>query len=159
MLLDEHGESRNQHRVELTSHALSEASVVRGYHAQFLIFHPLLEGYHIACHVPHLLYGATTLYLEGIEDILSLSLDSSLICDVICNGPHLLPVELLGIDIHAVIEVGLIDVEVHHAWIRTTYLSDVGITESTTHLSCTAPVFYLGLHARVTTLYHARDHC
>ena len=65
MLLDKHRESRNQHRVELACHALCKAIVVRGYHTEFLVLHPLLEGNDILRHIPNLLNGATTLNVEG----------------------------------------------------------------------------------------------
>ena len=65
MLLDEHRESRYQHRVELAGNALCKAIVVRGNHAQLLVLYPLLEGNDILRHIPNLLNGATTLNVEG----------------------------------------------------------------------------------------------
>ena len=155
MLLDEHRECWNQHGVELAGNALGKACIVRGYHTQFFVLHPLLEGNHILRHVPYLIDGTTTLDVEGVKNILSLGLDGCLVSDVIGNSPHLLPIELLGIDKHTVVEVSLINIEVHHAWIRASNLCDVGITETTTHLSSTAPVFNLSLYTRVTTLDNA----
>ena len=103
MLLDEHREGRNQHRVELAGNALGKAVVVRGYHAQLLVLHPLLEGHHILRHVPYLLDGTATLDVEGSQDVLGLGTDGRLVGDVVGYGPHLLPVELLGIDEHAMV--------------------------------------------------------
>ena len=57
------------------------------------------------------------------------------------------------------IEVGLVDVKVHHAWIRTTDLCDVGITETTTHLSSTTPILNLSLSTWVATFNHTSNDC
>ena len=55
------------------------------------------------------------------------------------------------------IEVGLVDIEVHHARIRATNLCDVGIAEAATYLCSTTPVLNFSLNAWVTTLYDASD--
>ena len=55
------------------------------------------------------------------------------------------------------VEVGLVDVEVHHARIGAANLGDVGVAEAAAHLCGTAPVFNLGLHAGVATLDDACD--
>ena len=124
------------------------------YHAQLLVLNPLFEGYDIFCHIPYLLNGAATLDVEGSQNILCLRTDSSLVGDVVGNSPHLFPVELLGIYEHAVIEVCLVDIEVHHARIWAANLCDVGIAEAAAHLCSTAPVLYLCLNTRVTTFYY-----
>ena len=66
MLLNQHRESGDEHRVELACYPLSKARIVGSYHAQLLVLHPLLEGNDILRHVPYLLYGAATLNLEGV---------------------------------------------------------------------------------------------
>ena len=81
-----------------------------------------------------------------------------LVGDVVGDCPHPLPVELLGVEGHAVVEVGLVDVEVHHARIGTTDLGDVGVTEAAAHLRGAAPVLDLGLGLGVTALDDARHH-
>ena len=158
VLFDEHGESRNQHGVELTSHPLCKTSIVRGNHTEVLILHPLFEGHHILSHVPDFFNSTATLNLEGVEDILSLGTDSCLVSDVIGNRPHLFPVKLLGVDKHPVVEVGLIDIEVHHTRVGTSDLGNVGITESATYLCCTTPVLNLCLYLRITAFHHTSDH-
>ena len=158
MLLDQHGEGRNQHGVEFSGHALGKASIVRSNHTEFLVLNPLLESHHIFGHVPNLFDGAATFNLEGVEDILSLGADSLFVGDIVSDGPHLLPVELLGIDKHTVIEVGLVDIEVHHAGIGTANLCDIGVAETTAHLSSAAPVLNLSLNLRVATFYDTRNH-
>ena len=159
MLFDEHGEGWNQHGVELTGNALGETVVVGGDETQFLVFHPLLEGNDIFRHVPYLLYGTATLDIKGVKDILCLCPDGSLIGDVIGNRPHLLPVKLFGVEPHTMIQVRLVNIQVHHTGIGTTDLCDVRITETTAYLCGTAPVLNLCLHLRVTTLYDTSDHC
>ena len=159
MLLDEHGEGRNEHGVEFAGHALCKTCIVRSYHTQLFVLDPLLEGNDILGHVPDLLDGAAALDVEGVEDVLCLGTDGSLVGDIVGNGPHLLPVELLGIDEHSVVEIGLVNIEVHHARIGTAYLGDIGIAEAAAHLGSTAPVLYLCLHLRVATLDNSRDDC
>ena len=127
---------------------------MRGNHAEFLVLYPLLESHHIFGHVPYFLNGTAAFNLEGVEDILSLGADSFLVGDIIGNSPHLLPIELLGIDKHTVIEVGLVDIEVHHTGIGTANLCDIGIAETATHLSSTAPVLDFSLNLRVSAFYH-----
>ena len=50
------------------------------------------------------------------------------------------------------VEVGFVNIEVHHPRIGTAYLGNVGIAETATHLGSTAPVLNLSLHLGVTTL-------
>ena len=159
MLFDKHREGRNQHRVELAGNALGETVIVGGDHTELLVLHPLLKGYDIFRHVPDLFDGAATLDVERVEDILCLRTDSVLIGDIVGNRPHLLPVELLRIDKHTVIEVGLVDIEIHHTRVGATDLGDIGVTETATHLSRTAPVLYLCLSRRIAALYNAGNHC
>ena len=59
---------------------------------------------------------------------------------------------------HPSVQVGLVDIEVHHTRIRSSDLSDVCIAESSSDLSCTAPVLDLFLNARVSAFYDACDH-
>ena len=56
------------------------------------------------------------------------------------------------------VEVGFVDIEVHHAGVGTAYLGDVGITETTTHLGGTAPVLDLSLYLRIATFNHTCNH-
>ena len=55
------------------------------------------------------------------------------------------------------IQVCLINVQVHHAGIWTADLSDVGVAETAAHLSGTAPVFDLRLKMGIAALIHAGD--
>ena len=114
-LLNQHGEGGNQHGVQLSGDALSEAVVVGGYESDLLILDPLLEGHNIASHIPDGLHRGAALDVEGVQDILRLGADGSLVGDVVSNGPHLFPVELLGVQLHPVVEVGFVDVQIHHA--------------------------------------------
>ena len=122
-----------------------------------LILNPLLNCNNIFCHIPNLLDGAAALNVEGIQNILCLGTDGSFIGDGVGDGPHLLPVELLGVEEHPVVQVGFVDVQVHHAGVRTTALCQIGVTEAAAHLSGTTPVLALGLHLRVAALDHAGD--
>ena len=119
--------------------ALGEAVVVRSNETDFLVFHPLFEGNNVFGHIPNLFDGSATLDIEGVDNIFGLGADCSLVSDIVGNGPHLLPVELFGIYIHAVIKVGLINIEVHHAGIRTSDLCEVGIAETATYLGGATP--------------------
>ena len=157
MLLDEHGEGGDEHGVELAGNAQCKSCIVGGNHAELLVLNPLLEGYDVLGHIPNLFDGAATLDLEGVEDVLCLGADGIFVGDVVGDGPHLLPVELLGIDKHAMVEVGLVDVEIHHARIGTTDLGDVGVAETATYLCGTAPILDLGLNAGITTFDNAGD--
>ena len=131
---------------------------MRSYHTQLFVLDPLLEGHDILGHIPDLLDGAAALDVEGVEDVLCLGTDGSLVGNIVGNGPHLLPVELLGIDEHSVVEIGLVNIEVHHAWIGTAYLGDIGIAETTTHLSSTTPILNLSLNTWVAALNHTCNH-
>ena len=157
VLLDEHGEGGDEHGVELAGDALCKSCIVGGNHAELLVLDPLLEGNDVLGHIPNLFDGAATFNLEGVEDVLSLGADGFLVGDVVGNVPHLFPIELLGIDIHAMVEVGLVDVEVHHAGIGATDLGDVGVAETTTYLGGTAPILDLGLSGGITTFDNASD--
>ena len=128
-----------------------------GHQAQLLVLDPLLEGHDVAGHVPDLFNRSAALDVEGVQDVLGLGTDGGLVGDVVGDGPHLLPVELLGVEEHAAIEVGLVDVQVHHAGIGPADLGDVGVTEAAAHLGRAAPVFDLGLEMGITALVHAGD--
>ena len=158
-LLDQHGEGRDQHGIQNAGLPLCKAVIVRGDEGDFLILYPLLKGNDVSGHVPHLLDGAAVLNVKGVQDVLRLCTDDFLICDAIRDGPHLLPVELLGIEPHAVVQVCLIDVQIHHAGVRTADLRQVRIAEAAAHLGRTAPVLKLCLHKGISSLYHACDHC
>ena len=67
-------------------------------------------------------------------------------------SPHLLPIKLLGIKPHAVVEVRFVDIQVHHARIRSSDLCDVRVAEPAAHLCCAAPLFDLALHFGIVTL-------
>ena len=129
-----------------------------GNQAQLLVFHPLLEGYHVFGHVPHFLYRTTTFNVERVENVLSFGADGVLIGDVVGDGPHLFPVKLLRVEPHTMIEVGLVDVEVHHAWVWTPNLGNVRVAEAAAYLGGTAPVLNLCLHVWVAAFNHTRDH-
>ena len=74
---------------------------------------------------------------------------------MICDGPHFLPVKLLGIQTHTVVKIGLINVEIHHARIRSADLCNIGITESSSYLRCTTPLINLLCHICIAAFYHA----
>ena len=56
------------------------------------------------------------------------------------------------------VQVRLIDIQVHHAGIGTPDLCKVRVTEAAAHLSRAAPVFDLRLYLRVSAFHHARDY-
>ena len=158
-LLDQHGEGRDQHAVELAGYALGKSVVVRCDQAQLLVLDPLFESDHVFSHVPHLFDGSAALDVEGVQDVLCFGTDGVLIGDIVGDGPHLLPVKLLGVDPHSVVEIGLVDVEVHHAGIRSSDLSQVGVAESPADLSCSAPLVDFFGHIGIATLDDARNNC
>ena len=55
------------------------------------------------------------------------------------------------------IEVSLVDIEVHHTGIGTANLCDIGIAETATYLSSTAPVLDFSLNLRVSAFNHTRN--
>ena len=128
------------------------------YKAQLFILNPLLKGHYITGHIPNLFNGAI-LNIKGIQNILSLGLNNSFIINIISNSPHLFPIKLLGIEPHSMIEVGFINIKIHHAWVWTTNLSQIGITESPAYLSCSAPILQLSLYSRIATLYYTGNNC
>ena len=157
-LPDEHGEGGNQHGIQFSGHALGKAVVMAGHEAQLLVLDPLLKGHHVAGHIPDLLDGSAgsrasvALDVEGVQNLLSLRTNYLLVGDIVGNGPHLLPVKLLGVEPHAVIQVGLVDVQIHHTGVGPTDLGQIGIPEAAAHLSGFAPVQKLGLRQRVAAL-------
>ena len=154
-LLDEHGEGWDQHTVQHTGLALCKTIVVGSDERDLLVLDPLLKGHDILSHVPDLFNGAAALDVEGVQDIFCLGADGGFVSDIVRDRPHLFPVELFGVQPHTVVEVGFVDVQVHHAGVRTTDLCQIGVTEAAAHLCGTAPVLDLGLHLRVTALDHA----
>ena len=156
-LLDEHRERGDQHRVQLTGHALGEAVVVAGDEGDLLVPDPLLKCDNVAGHIPDLLHRAAALNIEGVQNVLRLGTDGVLVGDVVGDGPHLLPVKLLGVEPHTVVQVRLIDVQIHHTGVRAADLRKVRITEAAAHLRGLAPVVDFGLHGGVTALDNAGD--
>ena len=154
-LLDKHGERRDQHAVQHACLALGKAVVVGSNEGNFFILDPLLERHDILGHVPDLFHRAAAFDVEGVQDIFCLGADGGFVGDIVRDRPHLFPVELFGVQPHTVVEVGLVDVQVHHAGVRTTDLCQIGVTEAAAHLCGTAPVLDLGLYLRVTALDHA----
>ena len=55
------------------------------------------------------------------------------------------------------VEIGLVDVQVHHAGIGPADLGQVGVPEAPPHLGGPAPVGDLRVHRRVAALHHAGD--
>ncbi|CDD75532.1 unknown [Cryptobacterium sp. CAG:338] len=129
-----------------------------GNQAQLFVAYPLFEGQHIAGHLADAFFFVVAFDLEGVVDVGDLCSNRLFIVYVISNNPHALPVELLRVYAHTVIEVGLVDVEVHHARIRPANLSDIGIAEAAAYLCGTTPVFNLGSSLRVATFDDARDY-
>ena len=156
-LLDEHGESGDEHAVQHPGLALGKAVIMGGDKGDVLILHPLLEGHHVLCHLPDLFDGAAALNVEGVQNVLGLGPDGLLVSDIICDGPHLFPVELLGVQPHPMIQVGLVDIQVHHAGVGPSDLGQVGIPETAAHLGGFTPVLDLRLDLGVAPLHHAGD--
>ena len=156
-LLDQHREGGNQHGIQHARLALCKAVIVGGHEGNLLVLDPLLKGNHVLGHIPDLFNRAAALNVEGVQNILRLGADGIFIGDVVSDGPHLLPVELLGVQPHTVVEVRLVDVEVHHAGIRAANLGQVRIAEAAAHLRGAAPVLNLGLYGGVTAFDHTGD--
>ena len=157
-LLDQHGECRDQHAVQNAGFSLCKSVIMGSDQAQMLVLNPLLKGYDILGHLPYFLDAAAALDIEGVQNLLRLGMNRLLIRDVISDRPHLFPVKLLGIQEHSIIQVGLIDIQIHHTRIRTANLRDIGITESSSYLRGTAPVLDLCLYARIAALDNTRDY-
>ncbi len=153
-LLDEHGKRRDEHGVEHAGLALGIAVVVASDQTDLLVLDPLLKGDNVLGHLLDGLVGdlGAALDVEGVENLGGLGIHGSPVVDVVGDGPHLLPVKLLGVEAQTVVEVGLVDIEVHHARVRTADLGNVGTTQATTYLGGTAPLLELLGHSRVATL-------
>ena len=121
------------------------------------VLYPFFKSNNVFGHIPYFLNGAAALNIECIKDILCFCPDCLLICNIISDRPHLLPVELLGVEEHPVVQVGFVDVQVHHAGVRTADLRNVSLTESSSYLSSLAPVFDLSLNCRISALYNTCD--
>jgi len=130
---------------------------VRSNESNLLILHPLLKGNHILCHIPDLFNRTATLEVEGVQNVLCLSIYGCFIGDVISNRPHFLPVELLGVQEHPVVEIGFVNVQVHHAGVWTANLRQISIPEATAHLSGFAPVLNFCFGNKIATLHHSSD--
>ena len=128
-----------------------------GNERDLLVLHPLLKSHHILRHIPDLLDGAAALDVEGVQNVLRFGADRFLIGDVVRDRPHLLPVELLGVQEHTVIQVCLIDVEIHHTGIGTSDLSQVRVAETSADLRSLAPVLDLRLNGRISAFHHTGD--
>ena len=126
-------------------------------HAEVFFFYPLFKSNDIFCHIPYGFHRCTAFDIKSIQNILCFRTDRVFICDMIGNGPHFLPVELFGIEAHTVVEVCLIDIQIHHARIRTANLCDIGIAESSADLCCAAPLCNLFCHVIITAFYHTSD--
>ena len=156
-LLDQHGEGWNQHGVQLTGNALGEAVIVRSHKGDLLVLDPLLKSNYILCHIPDGFHGSAALDVEGVQNVLGFGTDGGFIGNIVGNRPHLLPVELLGVQPHTVVQVGLVNVQIHHAGIGAANLGKVRIPEAAAHLRGTAPVLNFCLCYRVSALNNTGD--
>ncbi len=125
--------------------------------AELLVAHPLLEGHDVFRHIPYLLDRAAALNVKGIEDLLGLGADRVLVGNIIGDRPHLFPVELLGVQPHAVVKVGLVDIKVHHAGVGAADLGQIRVAEAAAHLCGAAPVGDLAVDLTVPALDDAGD--
>ena len=130
---------------------------MRGNEAQLFLFHPGLKGHQVAGHLPNLLNGAAALDVKGVQNVLRLLPDGSLVGNIVRDGPHLFPVKLLGVQPHPVIQVGLVDVQVHHTGIGPADLGQVCVPKTAADLGGLAPVLNLRLHNGIAALHHAGD--
>lgn len=127
-------------------------------HSKMLIFYPFFKCYHIFRHIPYFLNCSAAFDLKGIQNFLSFCTDSIFICNIISNSPHFLPVKLFCIQEHSVVQICLINIEIHHTRIRSSNLCDISITESSSYLSSLTPIFDLCLNSRISTFYNTCDH-
>ena len=156
-LFDQHRECRNQHTVKDTSLALCKSVIMGSDHSKMLILYPFLKCYNIFCHIPYFLNCSAALNIKGVQNILSFCTNCILICDIIRNCPHFFPVKLFGIKEHSVVQVGLINVKIHHTWVRSSNLGNICVTESSSYLSCFTPVFNLSLNIWISAFYNTSD--
>ena len=146
-----------KHGIQQAGLALGEPVVMGGDQAQLLVLDPLLEGHDVLCHLPDLFDAPAALDVKGVQDVLCLGTDGVLVGDVVGDGPHLFPIELLGVQEHAAIEVRFVDVQIHHAGVGAADLGDVGVAEAAANLRGPAPILDFPLHARVAALDDAGD--
>ena len=121
------------------------------------VLYPFFKSNNVFGHIPYFLNGAAALNIECIKDILCFCPDCLLICNIISDRPHLLPVELFCVEEHSVIEVCLINIQIHHTRIWSSDLRNVSLTESSSYLSSLAPVFDLSLNAWISAFYNTCD--
>ena len=120
--------------------------------SQLLVLYPLLKGHHVSGHLPDLFHRCAAFYVKGIQYILSLCPDGRLVVYIIGYGPDLFPVKLLCIQMHPVVEVGLVDIEIHHSRIGSSYLGDIRIPEAAAYLSRPAPFLDLLCYPGISSL-------
>ena len=157
-LLDQHGKCRDQHAVKHACLALGKAVIMGCHESDLLILNPLFKSDHVFCHFPDSLNRAAAFDLKCIQNVLSFGAYRFFIGDVVGNRPHFLPVKLLGVKMHPVVKVGLVDIQIHHAGVRAADLGQVCIPEAAADLSCTAPVLNFSLSNRIASLDDAGNH-
>ena len=89
-LLDQHGESGNQHAVQHARFALSKSVIVGGNQTEFFILDPLLKGDDIFCHLPYFFYEvrgilagcALIAVMGGLDDVFNLNAWVKLIAQI-----------------------------------------------------------------------------
>ena len=151
-LFDQHGECRDQHTVKNSGFALCKSVIMGSNHAEMFVFYPFLECNNVFCHIPYFFDCAAVLNIKSIKNILCFCTDCFFICDIISDRPHFFPVELFGVQEHSVVQVCLINIKIHHTRIWSSDLSDVSITESSSYLCSSAPVFDFCLNSRISAL-------
>ena len=157
-LLNQHGEGRNQHAVQDACLALRKSIVMRRDQAQLLILDPLFKSHDILGHLPDFFDASAAFDIKSIQNILRLCADRLFIRDIIGNRPHGFPVELLRIYMHSSVQVGFINIQIHHTRIGSADLRQIRIPKSSSNLRRTAPVLDLCLYLRIAAFYYAGDH-
>ena len=125
---------------------------------ELFVLDPLLKRHNVARHIPDGFQRGAALDVKGVQNFLCLGADSSLVGDVVGDRPHFFPVKLLGVQPHPVVQVGFVNVQVHHTGVRASDLRKVGVAEAAAHLRGLAPIVDLCLHGGVAALHHAGDH-
>ena len=134
------------------------------HHSKIFLFYPFFKCHNVFCHIPYRLNGScfsvfVRCYIKCLKNIFRLCPDCILVCDMICDCPHFFPVKLFCIKSHAVIQIGFINIQIHHSRIRSSDLCDIGITESSSDLCCLTPLFYLRCHIVISTFHNTGDYC
>ena len=104
-LFDQHRKCRDKHTVKYACLALCISVIVRSDKPQLLVFYPLFERNNVFCHLPYFFDASAALDIKCVQDILCLRTDRLLVCNIVGDRPHLLPVELFCVQVHSSVQI------------------------------------------------------